>query len=344
MCSFKPGGRTPKALREEWVSHGSGTRCKPRTVVCASRSGCLTRLMSDYFGAIEFVHKGKQMQIKRVSVIGMGTMGSQIGIVCARAGFHTSVLDSSEEKITQGISSIRSFLGNQKKKGKMTQAEIDDVLSCISIHTDISEAVAESDLVIEAVFEDMQTKRTVLKTLDEAAPQRTIFASNTSTFWITELAAVTRRSDQFIGTHFLIPAALTPLVEVVRGMETSDRTHEVVLDFLKECGKETVTVSDSPGFVINRLYLPLVNEAFFALETGLASAENIDRSCTRGLAFPLGPLAAADTFGLDILLACMETFHRELGEKYRPAPLLVKLVKAGRLGRKTGRGVYNYRA
>ena len=206
----------------------------------------------------------------------------------------------------------------------------------------MAEAVAEADLVIEAVFEDIETKKNVMKALDTTAPERTIFASNTSTFWITELAAATGRSDRCIGTHFLIPAALTPLVEVVRGTETSDKTHSTVLNFLKKCGKQTVTVSDSPGFVINRLYLPLVNEAFFALETGLASAEDIDGSCTKGLAFPLGPLAAADSFGLDILLACMQTFHRELGEKYRPAPLLVKLVKAGHLGRKTGRGVYDY--
>lgn len=284
------------------------------------------------------------MLIKRVSVIGMGTMGSQIGIVCARAGFPTFMVDTSSEQVEKGASTISSFLGHQKNKGKMSQDDVDHTLSLISTSNDMSKGVADADLVIEAVFEDIETKRNVFKILDEVAPKETIFASNTSTLWITELAAVTGRSDQCIGAHFLIPAALTPLVEVVRGAETSDKTHEAVLDFLKRCGKETVTVSDSPGFVINRLYLPLVNEAFFALEAGLASAEEIDKSCVKGLAFPLGPLAAADAFGLDILLACMKTFHRELGEKYRPAPFLVKLVKAGHLGKKTGQGVYHYGA
>ncbi|MDA8407883.1 MAG: 3-hydroxyacyl-CoA dehydrogenase NAD-binding domain-containing protein [Deltaproteobacteria bacterium] len=282
------------------------------------------------------------MRIERVSVIGIGTMGGQIGIVCARAGFPTIMVESSSEQAQKGMANITSFLGHQRKKGKMSEAEVDSVLSLVSSGADLAEAVAEADLVIEAVFEDIDTKKNVMKALDAVAPEQTIFASNTSTLWITELAAATARSDRCIGTHFLIPAALTPLVEVVKGMETSDKTHSAVLNFLKKCGKETVTVSDSPGFVINRLYVPLVNEAFFALDTGLASAEDIDRSCTKGLAFPLGPLAAADAFGLDILLACMQTFHRELGEKYRPAPLLMKLVKAGRLGRKTGRGVYDY--
>ncbi len=282
------------------------------------------------------------MRIERVSVIGIGTMGGQIGIVCARAGFPTIMVESSSEQAQKGMANITSFLGHQRKKGKMSEAEVDSVLSLVSSGADLAEAVAEADLVIEAVFEDIDTKKNVMKALDAVAPEQTIFASNTSTLWITELAAATARSDRCIGTHFLIPAALTPLVEVVKGMETSDKTHSAVLNFLKKCGKETVTVSDSPGFVINRLYVPLVNEAFFALDTGLASAEDIDKSCTKGLAFPLGPLAAADAFGLDILLACMQTFHRELGEKYRPAPLLMKLVKAGRLGRKTGRGVYDY--
>jgi 3-hydroxybutyryl-CoA dehydrogenase len=282
------------------------------------------------------------MTIQIVCVIGMGTMGGQIGIVCARAGYATRMVEVSQPRIDQGFKGIQSFLKGQEKKGKIEQETMDRILSQIIPSTDLGEGLESADLVIEAVFEDMAIKKEVFQAVDKMAGPAAILASNTSTLWITELAAATQRPAKCIGTHFLIPAALTPLVEVVRGSETSDDTHRTVLDFLEKCGKETVTVSDSPGFVINRLYLPMVNEAFFALETGLAKPEEIDRSCTRGLGFPLGPLAAADAFGLDILLACMQTFHKELGEKYRPAPLLVKLVKAGRLGRKTGRGVYVY--
>jgi 3-hydroxybutyryl-CoA dehydrogenase len=278
----------------------------------------------------------------RICVVGMGTMGSQIGVVCAKAGFVTSMLDVSDERTEKGMESIHSFLKNQEKKGKITGDIRDQILSRIKPSTDIT-AASEADLVIEAVYEEMGVKQEVFRRIDRVAPPHAILATNTSTLWISAIAAVTNRADQCIGTHFLIPAGLTPLVEVVRGIETSDDTHRAVVGFLEKCGKETVTVVDSPGFVINRVYLPMVNEAFSALESGLASAEDIDRSCTRGLGFPLGPLAAADAFGLDVLLACIETFHRELGDKYRPSSLLVKLVRAGHLGRKTGKGVYVYR-
>jgi len=283
------------------------------------------------------------MEIKKVGVVGMGTMGSQIGIVCARGGFQTILVDISEEIITKGLNAIASFLNSQVKKGKMKDEEMKRLLPLMSATTDLTKALSNVDLVIEAVFEDMDVKKELFKKMDGVCPKEAILGSNTSTLSITEMGAVTSRPGKCIGIHFLIPAALTPLVELVRGLETSDEAHQKVVDFVTKCGKETVTVKDSPGFVINRLYLPMVNEAFYVLESSLASAEEIDRSCVKGLNFPLGPLAAADAFGLDILLNCMATFHKELGEKYRPAPLLVKLVKAGRLGRKSGRGVYEYR-
>jgi 3-hydroxybutyryl-CoA dehydrogenase len=282
------------------------------------------------------------MEIRHVVVLGMGTMGSQIGIVCARAGFRTSMVETSEDLVQRGLKGIKAFLDSQVSKGKITEQRMKEVFQAISGTTDTERFLSTADLVIESVSEDISLKKEVFKKADTTCPKDTILASNTSTLSISEMGAVTARPDKCIGTHFLIPAALTPLVEVVRGVETSNETHSIIINFLMKCGKQTVTVADSPGFVINRLYLPMVNEAFFALETSLASAEEIDRSCVKGLGFPLGPLAAADAFGLDVLLACINTLHRELGDKYRPAPLLVKLVKAGRLGKKAGRGVYDY--
>ncbi len=297
---------------------------------------------SEFLIAQKIPEEGGTMEISHVVALGMGTMGSQIGIVCARAGFETSLVETSEDLVQKGLKGIRAFLDKQVSKGKITEQKMNELFSRLSTTTDTERSLSTADLVIEAVYEDIGLKKEIFKKADNFCSKDTILTSNTSTLSISEMGATTSRPNKCIGTHFLIPAALTPLVEVVRGVETSDETHEIVINFLMKCDKETVTVTDSPGFVINRLYLPMVNEAFFALETSLASAEEIDRSCVKGLGFPLGPLAAADAFGLDTLLDCLNTLHRELGDKYRPAPLLIKLVKAGWLVRKASRGVYNY--
>jgi 3-hydroxybutyryl-CoA dehydrogenase len=225
-------------------------------------------------------------------------------------------LEISEDRLINGKALIASFLGNEVRKQKMEPKDRDEILAAIQTTVKPEEAFKDADLVIEAVFEDIRAKMEIFKAADRQCPSHMILASNTSTLSISELAAGTGRPDRCLGTHFLIPAALTPLVEVVRDLDTSDGTHEAVIAVLERSGKETVTVADYPGFVINRLYLPMVNEAFFALETSLADARDIDRCCKKGLGYPLGPLAAADAFGLDILLDCMNTLHRELGDKY----------------------------
>jgi 3-hydroxybutyryl-CoA dehydrogenase len=282
------------------------------------------------------------MEIKKIAVIGLGTMGAQIALVFARAGFPVAAAETDAARLDQGIARARDFLARQVKKGKLTPPDLDAAMARLTPVVGPAAAAREADFVVEAVFEDLAAKCAVFAELDRSAPAHAVLASNTSTLSVTAIGAATKRPAQVIGTHFLIPAALTPLVELVRGLVTADTTIEATRQVLARCGKDTVLVNDAPAFIINRFYIPLINEAFFALGEGVADAREIDKACTKGLAMPLGPLAAADTSGLEVILACMETLHRELGDKYRPAPLLVKLVRAGHLGKKTGRGVYEY--
>ncbi|UCD84536.1 MAG: 3-hydroxybutyryl-CoA dehydrogenase [Deltaproteobacteria bacterium] len=283
------------------------------------------------------------MKGDRICVVGLGTMGSQIAVVFAQAGFETRAVELGQERLDQGMERIRGFLGKQVKKGKINDSEKEAVLGRLIPNTTIAVVASDADFIVEAVNEDMEMKKEVFVELDRVCAPEAVFATNTSTLSVTEIAAATERPEQCIGTHFLIPAALTPLVEIVRGVDTSEKTLRVTEELLKNCGKDTVVVNDSPAFVINRLYIPLLNEAFFVLGEGVASAEEIDKACEKGLGMPLGPLAAADASGLDVILACIETLYCELGDKHRPAPLLMKMVRAGHLGRKTGRGVYEYK-
>ncbi|MEK3806835.1 3-hydroxybutyryl-CoA dehydrogenase [Metabacillus sp. SLBN-84] len=282
------------------------------------------------------------MSIQNVMVIGAGQMGSGIAQVCAMAGYSVLVNDLKEEFVLKGLASIEKNLQRQVDKQKLTADQKQEILSRLSPSTDLQDA-AGTDLVIEAAVENMAIKTDIFAKLDKITPESTILATNTSSLPITEIAAATNRPEKVIGMHFMNPVPVMKLVEIIRGLATADDVYQSIEDMTKTLNKIPVEVNDFPGFVSNRILMPMINEAIYTLYEGVAEKEAIDEVMKLGMNHPMGPLTLADFIGLDTCLYIMETLHEGFGDdKYRPCPLLRKYVKAGWLGRKTGRGFYSY--
>jgi 3-hydroxybutyryl-CoA dehydrogenase len=280
--------------------------------------------------------------MKKIGVLGAGTMGAGIVQVAAQSGLEVVLRDIQQDFVDRGVKSIDKNLSKLVDKGKMEAADKEAVMGRVTGSVNM-EALAECDLIIEAAIEVMDIKKSIFKELDTLCKPECILASNTSALSITEIGAATGRADKVIGMHFFNPVPAMKLVEIIRGASTSQDTYDVIKEMSLKMGKAPVEINEAPGFVVNRLLIPMLNEGMYALMEGVANASDIDTSMKFGAGHPMGPLALADMIGLDICLKIMETLYKEFGDpKYRPCPLLVKMVRAGKLGRKTGEGFFAY--
>ena len=278
----------------------------------------------------------------RIGVVGAGTMGNGIAQVCAVAGLPVTMVDIADAAVQRGLATVSKSLDRLVSKDKLSAADKDAALARITGSTDYA-ALKSADLVIEAATENLELKLRILRQVEELASEHAVIATNTSSISITQLAAVLKRPERFVGMHFFNPVPLMALLEIIRGLQTSDATHDAAVAFAKAIGKSPISVKNSPGFVVNRILCPMLNEAIFVLQEGLATAEEIDAGMRLGCNHPIGPLALSDMVGLDTLLAVMNVFFDGFNDpKYRPAQLLKEMVAAGRLGRKNGRGFYTY--